>query len=506
MGAPDLPTQRIFVLSDWASPKWRLNSGIYRIVDDEAREIPFRMKREQEEFFDALWYWNLILKSRQHGFTTECALIALDQALFTTNFSAGMIAQTKQDAAELFQKKIRTTYDKLPQALRNHVPETRDAAGVLSLANGSSLYVDNSMRGGTLNFLHVSEFGKICATRPDIAQEIKSGAINTLKAGMRLIIESTAEGAEGLFYEWCTDAMNAKKEGRKLTKKSFKLHFFGWHQKPENVLDPEGVNIEPWRKYFAELEANHGIVLTAEQKAWYAETAHIQGDKMKQEHPSTPEEAFAASMEGVIYKEEMDYLRSQGRITDVPWDPKVPVSVGFDLGTRGKTSLWVHQRNGLFHDLIDHHSATNKGVDYFCNWLGQTPYNVKTIYLPHDGNTNLQGRTLFTRADLFREGMPGAEIIIVPRIPSIDEGIAATRPFLRMCRMDRTKCAEGIHSLDHYRWAWDERLGAYSRTPLENGPDHDADSLRQLAQHFRKLEQDDEGAGNFRRTRRNWRS
>src|SRR5215207_10590786 len=53
----------------------------------------------------------------------------------------------------------------------------------------------------TLQYLHVSEFGKICAQAPEKAREIVTGALNTVEAGQFVVIESTAEGQEGAFYE-----------------------------------------------------------------------------------------------------------------------------------------------------------------------------------------------------------------------------------------------------------------------------------------------------------------
>lgn len=50
------------------------------------------------------------------------------------------------------------------------------------------------MRSGTLNYLHISEYGKICAKFPDKAREIRTGALNTIQAGQIAWIESTAEG------------------------------------------------------------------------------------------------------------------------------------------------------------------------------------------------------------------------------------------------------------------------------------------------------------------------
>ncbi len=50
--------------------------------------------------------------------------------------------------------------------------------------------------------------------------------------------------------------------------------------------------------YFTRLEVALGYQLEFFQKAWYIKRAEIQGEDMKREFPSTPEEAFEASNEG----------------------------------------------------------------------------------------------------------------------------------------------------------------------------------------------------------------
>src|SRR5687768_7252963 len=120
--------QPIFIKEDWTSPKWRLNH-LYSIVDADGKAIPFRMKPEQEHFYDRLWYWNIILKARQLGWTTLIALMALDQCLFNRNYSAAIIAHKKDDATKIFDKKIKFAYDNLPAALKEARTVVKDPAG-----------------------------------------------------------------------------------------------------------------------------------------------------------------------------------------------------------------------------------------------------------------------------------------------------------------------------------------------------------------------------------------
>jgi hypothetical protein len=81
------------------------------------------------------------------------------------------------------------------------VPIKTDNAYEIEFGNGSGVEVGVSLRSGTKNFMHVSEYGKICAKAPDKAKEIKSGTLNTIAPRQLVFIESTAEGRAGDFYD-----------------------------------------------------------------------------------------------------------------------------------------------------------------------------------------------------------------------------------------------------------------------------------------------------------------
>lgn len=124
-----------------------------------------------------MWYCNLILKARQVGISTFVSLLFLDRCLFNSNQHAGIIAHTREDAEMLFRR-VKFAYDSLPAEIKTLRMANTDNARELQLSNGSTLRVGTSMRSSTLQYLHISEFGKICAKYPDKAREIVTGALN----------------------------------------------------------------------------------------------------------------------------------------------------------------------------------------------------------------------------------------------------------------------------------------------------------------------------------------
>lgn len=99
----------------------------------------------------------------------------------------------------VIQRKIKYAYEKLPEEIKAANPASNDAAGELVFSKGGSLYISTSFRGGTLRYLHVSEFGKICAKYPEKAREIVTGAFEAVSSDCFTTIESTAEGGRAIF-------------------------------------------------------------------------------------------------------------------------------------------------------------------------------------------------------------------------------------------------------------------------------------------------------------------
>lgn len=181
-------------------PRWRL-SNLYKITSEEGQTVQFRPNGAQLRLLDDLHNRNIILKARQLGFTTLCCLIYLDAAIFCPNTRAGVIAHKLDDAKVIFRDKVKFPYDNLDEGIRAQVHTRQDSADTLTLANNSSIRVSTSMRSGTLQYLHVSEFGKICSQFPEKAREIVTGALAAVHKDQFVVIESTAEGQEGRFYQ-----------------------------------------------------------------------------------------------------------------------------------------------------------------------------------------------------------------------------------------------------------------------------------------------------------------
>ena len=475
--------------AQWDDPLWRL-CNLYWIQDEHGQRVPFAPNEEQLHFYRSQWYGNIILKARQLGFTTFIDLMALDTCLFVPNTFAGIIAHNLEDASKIFRRKIRYPYDNLPAELRAAIPIVAGNTSELRFGNGSEITVGTSMRSGTVQFLHVSEFGKICRKYPDKAEEIVTGAFQAVHGGQRIYVESTAEGRSGYFYDMCKVAQDRKRSGERLSELDFKFHFYPWHQKTSYRVDPEGVVItSELARYFRELEAEHGIVLDAEQRAWYAKKAETLGDKMKQEFPSLPEEAFWQALVGSYYGAILARMREQGRITRVPHVASMPVNTFWDLGRNDSTAIWFHQFVAGEHKFIRYYESDGVGLDHYVGVLEdlriREGYLFGEHYLPHDAeNKNLESNQ--SRVDRLVElGLSYSRLRVVDRVQDLNDGIEMVRRALPSCWIDVEHCDQGLVCLEEYQRQWDERNGVFRNQPLHNHASNGADAFRQFAQGYR---------------------
>lgn len=464
-----------------SDPVWRLNN-LYWIIDKAGNKSIFNLNWAQEELYRDMWYCNIILKARQLGISTFVCLLFLDRCLFNSNQHAGIIAHTREDAEMLF-KRVKFAYDSLPLEIKSLLTANTDNARELQLSNGSTLRVGTSMRSSTLQYLHISEFGKICAKYPDKAREIVTGALNTIAPGQYIFIESTAEGREGHFYDLCKKAQEMHAKKQKLTQLDFRFHFFPWWRSPEYRIDQTISIPQNLEEYFQKLRVE-GIQLLPEQKYWYTLKKNTQGEDMAREYPSTPEEAFLASSEGLYYGAQLVQARIEKRIAKVPHDASVPCYTAWDLGFADSTSVWIYQLVGKEIHLIEYLEDSGKPLPYYINELKKRPYIYAKHFVPHDASAH-ELSTGLSRVEVARD--LGFTFTVANRLP-IMEGIDAARNIFNRCWFDETNCETGIKALENYKKEWNDRLGCWDTKPLHNFASHGSDAFRILAITLKEAE------------------
>jgi len=462
----------------WPDKIARLRDGFYKVQDESGEAVPFRLRPLQEKFLLEQHGFDLLLKARQLGFTTVIQLDYLDDCLFIPNTAAGVIAHNREDAEAFFNNKIRFAYDNLPPEFKAIVPATQDSTRQLRFGNGSSIRVGTSLRSSTFQRLHISEYGKLCAKFPDKAREVKAGALNTVHVGQKIRIESTAEGHSGHFYELCKKAQDRQRGEEFLTELDFKFHFYGWHLDPKYQLGSDVTETREQTEYFDKL-ASQGIILTRQQRGWYVKKAEQQDEDMKREFPSTPDEAFEASVEGAYLSKQMAKMRVEKRICKIPI-LDIPVDTSWDLGVNDSTCITFWQTVGMERRAIDYYENSGEGWSYYAKVLSDKGYNYGHHYGPHDIEQRMLGLVAETRRQKAEEaGIRPWEV--VPRIPEEIAGIDASRAFLAQVWIDEERCSRLLECLDNYRKDWDDRYGVFKDHPRHDEYSHGYKSFETYA-------------------------
>lgn len=455
------------------SKEWRLNN-LYYIKDQNGKKVLFRMNFAQQQFYNNMHGRDVILKARQLGFTTFIQIYMLDEAIFRPYTACGTIAHRLDDAKDIVERKINFAYENLPDAIKQLIPKIKDNATQVQFGNGSSITVGTSLRSGTYQCLHISEYGKIWAQFPEKGEEIKTGALNTVHVDGKVFIESTAEGKVGDFYEKCQSTRVLTATGQQLNKLQYKFHFFPWWQDDRYVIGDSQPLPNVLVNYFQKLERESGITLTDQQQQWYYAKWNEQRDMMKREYPATPDEAFESIIDGSYYAELISrHLEDKGRITSVPYAPNYPVHTAWDLGVHDHTAIWFLQEVGMDIRVIDYYEDSGKGLSHYSGELKAKGYNYGRHYWPHDGD-HREFSTGVSRKETMRKH--GFNVQIVP-IHRVEDRIEAMRNIIPRLVIDHHNCARGLQCIKEYRREWNDKLLTFSKNPLHNWASHGADAL-----------------------------
>ncbi len=477
------PSSDLELLTKYLPSKmWRLNN-IYTIVNKSGKRVIFQMNKAQHRTYAASLKHPriIILKSRQQGISTLWLVSFFDDCLCYKDFSIGLMAQGLEEARKLLER-VGVLWQELDQRIKDYIGISlvRDNTSEFGLSNSSFIYIRTSFRSGTLQRLHISEMGKIANKSPDKATETKTGSLQALAQGNTGVVESTAEG-DNLFKEMWDTAVTYT--GPR-TVKDFYPVFLSWIEDPDCSIDVPQIATDKQLEYFSKLEEELGIVLTENQRNFWITQYRELGDRIYQEHPSTPTEAFMATREGT-YWSELYFKNVKSLDREIPnlYDPNLDVQVSVDIGMNDTNVLTVFQDYSDGVRIIDEFYDDGKPISYYVDWIKSRGWykNLVHVILPHDAKV-MEHTSGLTRYQRYEELLPGIEITVLPKLPR-EEGIEMVRQLLSKAEVFiDPKCAYLISCFYCYSKEWDEK-----RNRWRNGvPDHNeysngADSLRYMS-------------------------
>jgi len=283
---------------------WRLENLYIINTKSKGKQI-FKLTRAQKHFLENIRNRNIILKSRQLGFSTLITLWILDETLFKPNKEALAIAHVKEGMTDIFDKKAKFAIMNFPDEIKGIFNFKTNSKTKLTIqfsdGSQSTFGVALSGRSGTYQYVHISEYAKLSKMFPQRAEEVMSGTLPAVPMDGFVFIESTAEGASGSYYDTYMDALDAKSRGSEaLFKVQFYPHFYNWtwdDMELDNISEIIPVsamqrgNID-WESY----QAQHNLS-DKEMTYYYMRWLSLKKDveRLNQEYPTTPDEAFIST-------------------------------------------------------------------------------------------------------------------------------------------------------------------------------------------------------------------
>ena len=188
--------------------------------------------------------------------------------------------------------------------------------------------------------------------------------------------------------------------------------------------------------------------------------------------------SFDAAIQGAIFAK---YIKDE-QVTNVQYDPRIPVHTSWDLGVGDSTAIWFWQVSGTEYRCIDFYEASGEGLGHYISVLQSKPYTYGKHLAPHDIEVR-EFTTGQTRLELASNLGVRFEVVKQHRL---EEGINALRMILPMVWFDLKKCKQGLEALKFYRWRTNDRLGGFTTTPEHDWASHASDAARYFAMGFKQ--------------------
>jgi hypothetical protein len=267
-------------------------------------ESSFSLNRAQRDYSRRCGKQNIVLKARQLGVTTYIAARFFVQTITRRGILSLQVAQDRESAEDIFRI-VRRFWDGLPEDCREGVLSTsRRNKRQLVFPHLDSEYCvaaagENAGRGRTIQNLHCSEIAHWGRGGEEALASLRAAVV----PGGEIVLESTPDGAGGLFYD----------EWQKAIETGYTQHFFPWWFEPAYAIEP-GTSFSQLTEEESELVDVHG--LKTAQIAWRRTQQALLRKLAKQEFAEDPVACFLASGECVF---DLASVEQALRISGEPW-------------------------------------------------------------------------------------------------------------------------------------------------------------------------------------------
>ena len=329
----------------------------------------------------------IILKARQQGISTYCAGRVFWKTYFNQHTRSVVMAHDSATSDALFNMSknlIKNMAAELrPEDKKSNAKEIviktsaykdKDAQGSYRLYTAGS---PEAGRGTTPTIAHLSE---VAFWQHD--EKILAGLFQGISqaAGTEVILESTANGAQGEFYRLWKGAVAGENE--------YVPIFLPWFWTKEYTREPPG----PLDLTIEEEELMEKYDLTEGQLYWRRLKVAEGGElKFKQEYPASADEAFIVSGSNVFSVDKLDALIPESPKKTMNWDH---YSKLMEDHREGKIHVWDYPDWDSPY-VVAADVSLGVGQDYSTAVVLNTRWEVVALYRDNRIDPSLFGEFLF---------------------------------------------------------------------------------------------------------------
>lgn len=353
----------------WNNP-YLFCKNFMRIKNKSGEEVPFAFNMLQRDFLDNKKKFNIILKSRQLGFSVMVCAYAIWLSITKPNSVCIMLSMSDTSTRAIFNK-LKQIYASIPDAIRPNL--VRNNRAELMLSNGSIISCatmgrNEQGRGNTADLIHLSEFAFV---KSDIASKQLLSLEQTLNATGSLIVETTANGLN-FFHNMY------QKSKRK--ENSYKSFFYNYIDGSEMFLDQYEEYWEIWKaqhnnRCFSKEDLNEEEIeiihnyegVTLKMLCWRRlKIANSSIDQFNQEYPITDDVAFISTGASVFDNRRVSTVLQVLLLEKIKYIPKNDIK---DLPNEllkfyGKSFFMYKEPNGSQRYYIGVDTSEGLGKDY----------------------------------------------------------------------------------------------------------------------------------------------
>ena len=304
--------------------RW-LIENLLSIPNKDGRIVPFKFNRLQDDYWKKRTRRDIILKARQLGFTSMILADFLMDALMNKNFKVVLLAQDDVFATSLIRR-CKMFWESMPKVVRieGYVVRTVKNLETQHYSDhlitwpeiGSAIQAGTSGstkfgRGDTIHRVLASE---VAFWDEMVAESTLIAVESALPEDSRMVIECTANGASGTFYD--------RYQSAKLRETLYVPHFYHWGWDDEYKRAPDADDVHHDDRVYVPTEAEQRLMvrlsLSDDQVRFRRTMARTLKEKLLQEFPEDDITCFLVSGSTIFDQDNITFLI--GRCRDPIWE------------------------------------------------------------------------------------------------------------------------------------------------------------------------------------------